>query len=158
MRKLQLPADRTFVDLGAGKGRVILLAIDAGFKKVVGIEFSDPLCRIARENVERFRKARRSPDVRVQIVHSDVVQYRIQPDECVFFMFDPFNAPVLKQTLENMRLSVGAMPRQIWLIYHTPREHRIVADSKLFSTHERHVIGGTEFMVYSNRDAGGSNH
>ena len=36
--KLDLPRDRAFVDLGSGKGRVLLLAAQLGFQKVVGVD------------------------------------------------------------------------------------------------------------------------
>ena len=40
-----------FVDYGSGKGRVLMLAADYPFKRIVGVEFSPPLDRIARENI-----------------------------------------------------------------------------------------------------------
>jgi cyclopropane fatty-acyl-phospholipid synthase-like methyltransferase len=40
MRKLDLPKASVFVDLGSGKGRVLLLAAQYGFEKVVGVEYS----------------------------------------------------------------------------------------------------------------------
>jgi predicted rRNA methylase YqxC with S4 and FtsJ domains len=30
----------TFIDFGSGKGRVVMLALEYGFKKVVGVEYS----------------------------------------------------------------------------------------------------------------------
>jgi cyclopropane fatty-acyl-phospholipid synthase-like methyltransferase len=49
MRKLDLPKDSSFVDLGSGKGRVLLIAAQFGFQRVIGVEFSRELCEIARE-------------------------------------------------------------------------------------------------------------
>src|ERR1700760_2411871 len=43
-----------FVDIGSGKGRALLLATDYPFRKIVGIELSPELDRIARANVARF--------------------------------------------------------------------------------------------------------
>jgi len=44
-----------FVDFGAGKGRALLMAAQYPFKRVVGIEISEALCREARRNVARWR-------------------------------------------------------------------------------------------------------
>ena len=55
LRRLDLPAGGTFVDVGSGKGRVLLLAARHPFKRVVGIEFSPSLCEQARRNIEIFR-------------------------------------------------------------------------------------------------------
>jgi SAM-dependent methyltransferase len=56
---LDLPRDSTFVDFGSGKGRVLIMALECGFRKVVGLEFSQELCEISRKNLatsERKRK------------------------------------------------------------------------------------------------------
>lgn len=40
-----------FVDIGCGKGRVLLLAAEFGFRRVTGVEFAKELCEIARDNI-----------------------------------------------------------------------------------------------------------
>jgi SAM-dependent methyltransferase len=50
------PNVTTFVDLGCGKGRVLLLALQAGFREVVGVEISDILVTAARTNVGMGRR------------------------------------------------------------------------------------------------------
>jgi SAM-dependent methyltransferase len=42
-----------FVDLGSGKGRVLLLAAELPFKEIIGVEFSPELHAIARSNIAR---------------------------------------------------------------------------------------------------------
>jgi SAM-dependent methyltransferase len=54
LRKLQLPTQGTFVDLGCGKGRVLMIASEFGFRRVVGVEFCAELCRQARANASCF--------------------------------------------------------------------------------------------------------
>lgn len=44
----------TFVDIGAGKGRVMMLAALQGFNTILGIEFAPLICRIAEQNLGRF--------------------------------------------------------------------------------------------------------
>src|SRR5690606_37629429 len=51
------PNEFTFVDMGSGKGRALLVASEFAFKKIVGIEISDELHRIAERNVELFKPA-----------------------------------------------------------------------------------------------------
>jgi SAM-dependent methyltransferase len=149
MKKLQLPRDGVFVDLGSGKGRALMLASKYGFRKVIGIEFSGALCEAARENIRRF--LRKSPSrSEIEVVESDVTKYPFRDNETVFFMLDPFNAPVLTQVLENIRASVQRQPRKIWLIYSVPREQHIVERAGLFTSSHLHVVVGAEFCVYSN--------
>jgi SAM-dependent methyltransferase len=149
MLRLNLPKDATFVDLGSGKGRALMLASQYGFRRVIGVEFSGELCSRARDNVKTFMTRCPSPSV-VEIIESDVTQYILRDDETVFFMLDPFNAPVLTEVLRNIRKSVERRPRTIWLIYSVPRERHIIEQSGLFTQSQFHVVVGAEFQVYSN--------
>src|SRR5262245_15041786 len=53
----------TFVDFGSGKGRVLLIASEFGFSRVIGVEFDAKLHRTACANIRTFRGRRRCPDV-----------------------------------------------------------------------------------------------
>jgi len=147
LKRLGLSRGSGFVDFGSGKGRVVMIAAQFGFRKVVGIDFSEPLCRIALMNLEKFRRGRKL-DSEVSIIHSDVVDYAIQKDETVFFLYDPFNAVVLAQLLRNIGRSLAEHPREIHLIYNSPEYHEIMEQGGVF-THSRLLeIGGNEFRVY----------
>lgn len=57
MASLSAPVDElTFVDLGAGKGRAMLLASELPFRRIVGVEFSPELCDVARRNLRTNRR------------------------------------------------------------------------------------------------------
>jgi SAM-dependent methyltransferase len=117
LRALRLPHDSVFVDLGSGKGRILLLAAQSGrFKKVVGVEFSADLCRAAERNIRLFQRHRAS-NVKFEVVHGDAADYDVQPDQNVFFMFNPFDQVVMRQVVEQIGHSLEEKPRQIWLIY-----------------------------------------
>lgn len=149
LKRLQLPLDQTFVDLGAGKGRVLFLAAEWGFKRIVGIEFSKPLCDIARNNIETLRGRKLlQEDVELRIVESDVTHYRFGPTDSIFFLFDPFDAVVMNRVLENLAESLSQYPRPVWLIYNTPAEHSTVMASGVFDQTEKLLVRGTEFQVY----------
>lgn len=152
---LGLPREGSFVDLGSGKGRVLLIAAQYGFRKVIGVEFSEPLCRVARRNWEVFSH-RQKLESNVVVVHADVVDYAFHSDEIIFFLYDPFSSEVLTQVLDNLRRSVAANPRDIWLISNSPRYHELMVGCGLFNEDRRYVIGGSEFHVYKNaRSPGG---
>ncbi len=149
MRLLDFPKDGVFVDLGSGKGRAVMLASKYGFRKVIGVEFSAELCAKARENIRKF--LRKSPSrSQIEIVHSDATLYQLNDDETVFFLLDPFVAPVMVKVLENIRESLKRRPRTIWLVYSVPREQQLVAESGIFVQNRLHVVVGAEFRVYSN--------
>jgi SAM-dependent methyltransferase len=149
LRKLDLPKDGVFVDLGSGKGRVLLIAAQFGFKKVVGVEFSRELCEIACDNVKVFTQ-RTHITARIDVVESDVAAYPIEPDQEVFFMNNPFEEVVMNGVLANLRSSVTQFPRKIWLIYHNPRCGELVANSELFCACQEIKTSGSKFRVYNN--------
>jgi len=49
------PAATTFVDLGAGRGRAVIVAAEMGFGRVRGVELDDDLVVQAGENIRRWR-------------------------------------------------------------------------------------------------------
>lgn len=147
--RLGLSRDAGFVDLGCGKGRVLMIAVLYGFRRVIGVEFSEPLCQVAGRNLKAFSRCRKRK-FPVTIVHSDVVHYAIQSDDAVFFLYDPFGAKVLSQVLENLLQSVRSHPREIFVIYNSPRHHDLMESCGLFSDRQDFEIGGSEFCVYGN--------
>jgi SAM-dependent methyltransferase len=125
-----LPPERaTFVDLGAGMGRVVLLAARRPFRAVIGVEISPALVEIARENLttahDPLRVARD-----VKIVQSDAAAYAFPRGDLVVFMYNPFRGPVLEQVLANLRTSAAA--REVVLLYHTPVERDSIDATESF--------------------------
>jgi SAM-dependent methyltransferase len=149
LTQLDLPRDSNFVDIGAGKGRVLLMAAQYGFRKVIGIEFSGRLCAIARNNVELFR--RKSPlQSPIEVIEADAAGYSFHAEDRVLFMYNPFDSVILAQVLDNLRRSLDEKPRPIWLIYNTPKFHDVVVAARLFKSDTFFEIGGNHFRVYRN--------
>jgi SAM-dependent methyltransferase len=148
LRALRLPLDCNFVDIGSGKGRVLLIAAEFGFDKVVGLEFSPALCEVARNNARIYAGTRRrlSP---IEIVETDAAQYRFAPRDQVLFMYNPFDAFVMNEVLRNLRESLEAHPRPTWLIYNIPTHHDLISTSGLFATSSQQTIGGNQFRIYT---------
>jgi cyclopropane fatty-acyl-phospholipid synthase-like methyltransferase len=151
LRKLDLPKDGVFIDLGSGKGRVLLIAAQYGFQRIIGVEFSPELCEIARENVNVFL-GRTQITAQTEVIESDVATFPIDCDYNVFFMYNPFERVVLARFLSNLHSSLLQSPRKIWLIYHNPVDDEIIDGSKLFSASEEFKFSGAPFpfRVYQN--------
>ncbi len=147
VRELGLPRDKVFVDLGCGKGKVLMLAAQCGFKRVVGVEFSRDLCLAAKENVAAFQsRARTRTDV--VIIESDAMDYAIQTDESIFFLFNPFDEVVLTAVLENIIRSFEKHNRRIWIIYNHPTWSNVIECQKHVVELGKYEFGSTEFCVY----------
>ena len=149
LSKLDLPRDCTFVDIGSGKGRALLIASQYGFRKVTGIEFSGHFCALARRNAESFarNKGMLSP---IEVIEADATSHHFQAEDRVFFMYNPFDSFILAQVMDNIGHSLKESPRGIWLIYNTPLHHEVIKKAGLFKSDSFHEIGGNHFRVYAN--------
>lgn len=143
---LKPPPDTAFVDFGCGKGRVLLLAAEYGFKRVTGVEFAAELCAIARANIANYqKKARLHSDIR--LVEGDAADYAIQDDERYFFMFNPFSAVLMEKIVDNIAHSLAARHQTGYIIYNNPLCGDVI---------ERHGFsptlnfGAGECIVYQN--------
>lgn len=89
----------TFLDVGAGKGRAMLLASELPFKKVVGIELNPELAAVCRANMELWRG---KAWCAVTLVESDVASYVLPEGPLMVYLFNPFGPPVLKQLIAKI--------------------------------------------------------
>ncbi|ABD88947.1 conserved hypothetical protein [Rhodopseudomonas palustris BisB18] len=90
------PADYTFIDLGCGKGRMLIVAAELGFKSCVGVEFADELARLAARNVAAAAFSN------VTIVHGDAGNYAFNEQPFVLYMFNPFSRQVMARVRDNL--------------------------------------------------------
>jgi glycosyltransferase involved in cell wall biosynthesis len=109
-----------FIDFGSGKGRVVLQAATYPFKRVIGVEVSEQLTALAKDNVERNRHRLRCQDVTLLTV--DARDYAVPDDVTVAFFFNPFIGDVFATVIDRLIASVDRNPRTIRLIYVNPVE------------------------------------
>lgn len=110
--------DEVFVDYGCGKGRALFMAANLGFKKVVGVELSDSLCRIAEKNTEIFA-SKRSSLPPIEVVQADATRFDAPSDAGLFFFFNPFRGDVLAEVLQK---SVSSAKKGSVFVYLNPTE------------------------------------
>lgn len=105
----------TFVDLGCGKGKALILASDF-FQKLIGVDFSEEMCNICRKNIDKFSK-RTGKTLEVEIINQDAAQYIIPENADVFFMYNSFHEPVISTVIDNIEKSLKINNREIFIIY-----------------------------------------
>ncbi|MBX3396067.1 MAG: class I SAM-dependent methyltransferase [Phycisphaerae bacterium] len=109
------PDEDVFIDYGCGKGRIVVVAATMPFRRVLGVEISPQLAKIAERNVSSAARRLACRDVRI-IVH-DATTYEV-PDELTFaFFFNPFTEGLFSQVLARLRESLDRRPRRFTLIY-----------------------------------------
>jgi SAM-dependent methyltransferase len=113
----------TFLDLGSGKGRALLLASRFPFRRVIGVELSPQLNAIAADNIARFRAPwQQCRTLEAHNTDATTIDYPDGP--LVLFLYNPFLPPVLKRCLRNLTRSLTREPREVCLIYVNPPSER----------------------------------
>ena len=110
----------TFVDIGCGKGRAMLLALRYPFKGVLGVELSPALAEIARNNLASFQAPWRQRDVAATVLTGDATSFELPSGPLVLFLYHPFAAPVMRRFLQHLEQSIGTDPRPVYLLYANP--------------------------------------
>lgn len=109
----------TFIDLGCGKGRALLVAAESPFARLIGVELSTDLARIARRNAQII--ARRRPDLPdIQVFSADASAFPLPSGDVVIYMYHPFEAPVMTKVVAGIEAALMAESRRIFVIYCNP--------------------------------------
>jgi SAM-dependent methyltransferase len=101
----------TFIDMGCGKGKALLLASDLGFKQLVGVEFAPELVEVARENL-RLKNISNGT-----IQHADAAEYEFPNCDCVVYLFNPFQRKVMDKVIANL---AKLKHRKLYVVYNRP--------------------------------------
>lgn len=134
--------DDVFLDLGSGMGRTIIVAgVKYRFRRIIGVEISAELNQIAQENV-----ARSTPRLRcsqIELINTDVLNYRIPDDVTVVYLYNPFRGPVFQHVVDELERSIDRNPREIRIIYLTPREEgRLLASGRVTLVRSARAVRG----------------
>lgn len=105
----------TFMDIGCGKGRILLLASLFPFRRLVGVDLSEELCRIAEKNFALFpHEKKRCHDF--STVCGDALAMDLPYENLVFFLYEPFFSDVMSRFVLKVERSLRENPRQISVI------------------------------------------
>jgi SAM-dependent methyltransferase len=109
-------ADASFVDVGAGMGRAMLLAAQMPFRQVVGVELNPTLARIARRNLAIWRASERAR-APMKVICGDAAEFQLPVGPCLAFLFNPFGASVMRRVLTAWSKVLAGGAGELDLIY-----------------------------------------
>ena len=115
----------TFIDLGAGMGRAMLLASGYPFRAVLGVELNATLARIARRNMALWRTASRAR-APMQLVCKDAAEFKLPDGPCVVFLFNPFGAPVFRRLLADWSTSFAGREHMLDILYVNNEQEKVL--------------------------------
>lgn len=137
-----IPKEHTvFIDLGAGKGRALLLASFHPFARILGVEFAKQLCDIAADNFRKFRDpAQRCSDL--AIVHLDVTEYHLPDEPLLVYMSNPFNREVMQSVVLRIEERIQRSPAPVTIVYGNPRQVEVLNASPWLLEVSRTALDG----------------
>jgi SAM-dependent methyltransferase len=112
----------TFIDIGAGKGRGLLVASELRFRKVIGIELNPALAEVARQNVAHWTRAHAEDSTAprlapIQVLEQDALDFDFPATPTLLFLFHPFEAPVLRLLLRRIETQFAQRRGTLDLLY-----------------------------------------
>jgi hypothetical protein len=134
----------TFVDLGSGKGRTLLMASEYPFRRIVGVELIAELHRAAEENIRAYQSATQLCS-QVEAVCMDACDFQFPAEPLVLYLFNPLREAGLKRVLASLEESLREEPRPLYVLYHNPLLEHLLAENAVFVR-----TGGTrQYSIYS---------
>lgn len=123
----EVDSDDVLIDVGAGKGRVLLFAVrQYAFRRVVGVEISPELAAVARANM---RALATDEQARVSVVEADAASWTVPDDATVLHLFNPFKGDTLRAFLAAAVESHRRRPRVLRLLYTHGLQHDDVLEA-----------------------------
>jgi SAM-dependent methyltransferase len=116
----------TFVDVGSGKGRMLFVAAEYPFRRVIGVEFAMGLHEQALENIERYRHSRQRCG-EIESICGDAAEFEFPEEDMVVYLFNPFGPEVMGRMLVNLERSLERHPRRVTVVMLWPEHADMVA-------------------------------
>lgn len=116
MEMLHEPVQRKeFVDYGAGRGRVLLMASNYPFEKITGAEIAEELANDCHLNIAQYpRSLMKCRDVSCE--HVSALRLPIPEGETVFFFNNPFTRSMFERVIDQIVSSYKDDPRPLFVI------------------------------------------
>jgi hypothetical protein len=136
-----LPPERgeyTFVDLGSGKGRMLIYAARAGFRRAIGVEFAAELHATAARNASVLT----SRGLEIEPLLVDARAYEFPDEPLVVYFNNPFAEPVMQSVLENLAASYGRRPRPLVVVY-----QQMTHEQPGHATRNLELLDSVEFLT-----------
>ena len=133
----------TFIDVGAGKGRVLLMAADYPFRRVLGLELLPDLHRVAQANIRAY-KSDSQRSFAVEAVIADAREFVFPAEPIVLYLFNSLPEAALIEMTANLEHSLSENPRVVYVLYHNPLLEHVLAKRPAFQK-----IGGShQYSVF----------
>jgi SAM-dependent methyltransferase len=123
------PGDASFIDLGCGKGRALIMASWFPFRSILGVELSPRHAAIAERNVAGHLAHPRGPAVRcrdIAVAHANALHCDLPPGDLLVFMYRPFKGQIFQGVLDRLHAHVQRTGSRVVIAYVCPVEQAML--------------------------------
>jgi len=142
LRELGVGPEHGILDLGCGKGGALLTMADFPFNRIAGLDLSEDMLAVARENLRRAGKEN------IELIHGNAVVYDAYDGFSHVYMYNPFPSVVMQAVMAQLETSLKRAPRDLTIIYKNPRCHDDIVQSGAFVLERTFDHSGHPFNVY----------
>jgi hypothetical protein len=127
----------TFIDIGSGKGRVLLMASDYPFRRIVGVELVPALHQIALQNLGKYHSQTQCCFA-LESVCCDATEFEFPAEPLLVYLFHSLPEAPLRQVISRLGTSLQRTPRPAFVMYHNPVLEHVLEECSWLAK-----IGGT---------------
>ena len=128
----------TFIDIGSGKGRTLLMAADYPFQRVIGVEIVPELHAAALENISAY-KSDSQRCFAIEAHCEDARGFTFPTGSLLLYLFNPLPDAGLRAMLNRLEPALEQQPAEVIVLYHNPELEHVFAPprwKKLAGTHQ----------------------
>ncbi len=114
LEKLNITDEDSIIDVGCGKGSAMRSMLSFPFKRVGGIEISEEIASIAKQNFHKLR------EVRTEIFAENATLFESFGDYNIFYFFSPFPCNIMADVIRKIDHAVKDHDRKSLVIYVNP--------------------------------------
>lgn len=141
-----LTGEYSFVDLGCGKGRTLIIAAQFPFQEVIGVELSPLHYQVAADNIERYRSVgERMRCKNLRAVCANAAEFDFPSTNLLIYMYRPFLGPVFKSVLDKLYGFHAATGHQVLVAYSCPVEQNYLERHGGFVKKKEYQVISTDY-------------
>tara|TARA_B100000963_G_scaffold356576_1_gene376936 strand:- start:4120 stop:4764 length:645 start_codon:yes stop_codon:yes gene_type:complete len=120
----------TFIDIGCGLGRALIVAHEIGFKHLYGVDISESFINICRTNLQ-------TQSCNADLLISDISNYEPPSGRICIYMFNPFGEKKMKEFLAK----INNRQDDTLIVYHNPKYSYLFNSDYLIKKFTWHNFG-----------------
>lgn len=113
-----------FLDMGCGKGYVMLCAAEYPFERIGGVEYTPELCEICKKNLRILKHDE------IGVFCCDAKEFEHYEDYDIFYFCNPFDETILSAATTRIRDTHKDC--KCWIYYlnpHQPERQKVITDA-----------------------------